>query len=522
MRMCKPKRRKQGDTELLWAEDPNDLARLSEYCKRDVEAEEALINALRPLPPSELATWRLDQIINRRGIQADLGAAAAMLQMVEEHEGKLLARLGRLTHGAVKTAKQVEVLRAHLRGLGVDLPDLAAATVRAALEGEINPVAREILEIRQSLGRSSSAKYQAMLDRAGSDGRIRDMLVYHGASTGRWAGSGLQPQNFPSRIKVSADPEDMLAAVEAGGLDLFSSLYDDDPMSAAGMITRSCLVAAPGKVLFSCDFGSVEGRGAAWMSGEEWILNEYRRLDREGGPDMYEVAAASIVHKPANEITKDERTKYGKPTELGGNFGGGVGAIRRFGGGEGMTDDEVRDQIINPWREARPKIVAFWAALEQAAMDAVANPGQVFNACCVKFMVADKFLKCRLPSGRILYYYDPKIMDCETSWGAIKPSVTFMAVDPMTKQWKRESTYGGRLCENVVSGTCRDIMAEAMLRLEAAGYHIVLTVHDEIVSEVSEDFGSVKEFVDIMCEVPAWAKGFPIAASGWRGKRYRK
>ena len=514
MKMCRPRPNKgQG---LLWQDDPNDLERLYQYCMRDVEAEEALSNALRDLPEQELKVWQLDQVINARGIQADLDACQAMLEMVQEHEAGLLEELKTLTNGAVKTAKQVEQLRGYLRGLGVDLPDLSSATVKEALSGSINGTARDILRIRKSLGRSSSAKYQSIIDRSSSDGRVRGALLYHGAATGRWSGAGIQPQNFPSRIKITEDPEVMLDTILAGGLDLHNALFPDDPMATAGAVTRSVLVSKPGHELVVADYSAIEGRGLAWLAGEDTELQAYQE-----GLDVYIANAAKILGKPYEAITKDERQSPGKISVLACGYQGGAGAVRKFGG-EGMTDDEITEKIVRPWRDAHPATTAFWRGLEEACMSAVRDPGRGYYCRAIGFRVQDNFLVCRLPSGRLLYYYDPKVIPTKTSWGDIKECVTYMTVDSMTKKWVRTNTYGGKLAENVTQAICRDLMAEAMLRIEEAGYPIVLTVHDELVCEVPEGFGSVEEFCEIMCKVPAWAKGFPIKAEGWRGKRYRK
>jgi DNA polymerase bacteriophage-type len=326
----------------------------------------------------------------------------------------------------------------------------------------------------------------------------------------------------------------MLGVICAGGLELHNALYDDDPMSTAGAVTRSVLTAAPGKDLVVADYSAIEGRGLAWLAGEEATLDIYRK-----GKDPYIASAAMILRKAYDKVTKDERSSPGKVSELACGYGGGAGAVRKFGGdapfrikreAEGLRgekleeaiDQDIREQIVFPWREARPMTVQFWYDLESACMSAVTNPGQVFRARAVAFRVSKKFLLCRLPSGRILYYYDPRIEPCITSWGETKDSVTYMTVNGMTKKWERTNTYGGKLAENVTQAICRDIMAEAMLRLEKAGYAIVMTVHDEIVSEVEETFGSVESYEKIMCIVPDWATGFPIAAKGFRCKRYRK
>lgn len=511
MKMCKP--RKDG----TWHETPEQIARLCEYCKQDVLAEEALSNALRDLPPSELEIWRLDQIINQRGIQADIPAARAMLQMVQEHESRLLSRLAWLTRGAVRTAKQVEQLKNHLRGLGVDLPDLAAATVKDALKRkDLGKDAKEILEIRQSLARSSASKYQAILDRANADGRIRGSLLYHGAGTGRWSGAGIQPQNLPSRIKTSSDPSDHLDTILAGGLDLHEALHGDDPMSVAGACVRPILTAGAGCDLVVADYSAIEGRGLAWLAGEETELEGYR-----AGRDPYITSASLILHKPYDQVTKDERQSPGKISVLACGYQGSAGAVRKFGG-EGMTDEEIVEQIVRPWRDAHPMTTRFWYDLEAACTKAVTTPRSTHAARGVSFRVQDKFLLCRLPAGRLLYYFDPRIQLCDTSWGEKREQVTYMTVDSLTKKWVRTSTYGGKLAENVTQAICRDLMAEAMLRVEAAGYPIVLTVHDELVAEVPHGFGSVEEFEELMAVVPSWATGFPLKAAGWQGKRYRK
>jgi DNA polymerase len=187
-----------------------------------------------------------------------------------------------------------------------------------------------------------------------------------------------------------------------------------------------------------------------------------------------------------------------------------------------MTDEEIKEQIVNPWREAHPQTVKFWYDLERAALAAVENPGSIQSARGIAFSVKEGYLKCRLPSGRLLYYYDPRILPVMTSWGEAKEAVTYMTVDSLTKKWVRVGTYAGKIAENASQAVARDIMVEGMLRVEAAGYPIVLTVHDEIVSEVPGDFGSIEEFKNLMCAVPTWAWGLPLDANVFRSKRYKK
>lgn len=639
MRLCRPRKPKKNEKPgLYWHEDPADFEKLYSYCIQDVVSEESLTCALKDLPERELAVWQLDQIINERGVQVDLSSAKDMLKMVDDHTNILLERLRILTNGMVNTGKQVESLRRFLWARGCELPDLTAATVKAALLEDWDPDVKELLEIRRSLGRSSSAKYQSMIDRASEDGRVRGALLYHGTSTGRFAGSGIQPQNFVSRIKVSDDPETMLSVITVGGLELFKALYDDDPTAASGVITRSVLTAKGGCDLVVGDLSAIEGRVLAWLAGEEAELDVYR-----SGRDPYISSASMILHKPYDAVTKEERGRIGKTSVLaciaegslvltdaglvpiekvsidmrvwdgeawvshGGavfqgirevmeydglcatpdhvvftkegekftlrgaawmcrhinrgdaavdpaltagvlperpvwdllncgprhrftvsgvlvhncGYGGSVGAVRKFGG-EDMTDEEIKEQIVNPWREAHPQTVKFWYDLERAALAAVENPGSIQSARGIAFSVKEGYLKCRLPSGRLLYYYDPRILPVMTSWGEAKEAVTYMTVDSLTKKWVRVGTYAGKIAENASQAVARDIMVEGMLRVEAAGYPIVLTVHDEIVSEVPGDFGSIEEFKNLMCAVPTWAWGLPLDANVFRSKRYKK
>ena len=527
-----------------WHEDPKDLKRLYAYCLQDVAAEAALAaEALAPWPARELAVWQLDQAINRRGIYCDVDGVQTLRAMLADYEDDLLKEFTQLTSGTITSPKQVAKLIELLTAYGVALPDLTAGTVQAALEKNPGPVPRRLLELRQALAKSSVAKFEAMTRNASADNRIRGALLYHGAATGRWSGKGIQPQNFPRDSYKPAAVETVLTAAKQGW-QLVDTLVDE-PVAAASRCLRGVLTAAPGNVLYAADFNAIEARVLAWVAGEADVVADFA-----AGKDPYIAAAAGIYGVPEAKVTKHQR-QVGKVTILAAGYNGGWRALRTmarayalpcpevtptdedrvdYDGETKLSDADARWKcwgapIIKAWRESRPRTVEFWKALDSASQLAVKYPARSFSFRRVTFGLKRLgklvYLRVSLPSGRYLYYPEPEVKMHETSWGEERLTLTYMATDS-AHQWARTFTYGGCLTENIVQALARDLLADALLRVEAAGYPVVFHVHDEVVSETAEDFGSLEEFEALVSQTPPWAAGCPVAAEGWRGKRYRK
>ncbi len=392
---------------------------------------------------------------------------------------------------------------------------------------------KRLLEIRQILSLSSTAKFGAYLQCAEVDDRMRGLLLYHGAGTGRWTAKRVQLQNLPSR-NLALDADECITAIDAALAGCTDMIYED-VISAAQACIRGMIIPSDGHELICADYSAIEGRGLAWMAGEEHILDAYRK-----GKRLYCVAAAGVFGVPYEKIEAGRKTdpsckrmdQTGKVLDLSGGYAGGVGAFRKMeksqGMDLGMTDEQIEGHV-KAFRADHPMTVRLWRNLEMCAFDAVANPGVVTSYRSIKFKQIGKFLMMKLPSGRFLYYFDPKIKsqlmpytDRKTGAEVYKDCVEVWGVDSQKKRWAPYFTYGGLLVENAVQAVARDIMADAMLRLKTTGYMPILTCHDEILCEAKIGSGSIEDMVKIMIEIPEWAVGFPIAAEGWQGDRYRK
>lgn len=654
MSLCRPRKALKAEmladpdweSKLYWRGTPADFTRLGIYCMQDVRAEEDFSDSLPDLPEAEQRLWLLDLAINDRGVHVDAPATTAIVQCLETHSSALIWKFCQLTGGQVNSPRQREATLRHLIALGVQMDGLTANDVEAALASTENETARQILKIRQSLSKASTAKYKAFLEARNSDDRLRGMFMYHGAGTGRWTGKIVQPQNFP-RGSFS-DVDGAIRLFQAGDLEAIDLFYAD-PMVAAATCIRGMITPAEGHDFICADYSAIEGRVLAWLAGEEDALNVYRE-----GRDPYKVAAAAIYHTTADAVDKSQR-QVGKVAELaciaegslvltnvglvpieevqpyhrvwdgfefvahggvvcrgrkeviyyaglcatpdhlvwirgksgpvpfgnaasggellvqtgGGNrpfrigriykvgkatwrefpvdvydilnagprhrftvsgvlvhncgYQGGVNAFNRMAENYGveLPESEVKS-IVEKWRANRPETVRYWAELERACFAAVSKPGAVYKYRNVKFTVRNGFLAVKLPSGRCLYYANPRIEQKEMSWGGTKAVVSYEGVNSMTRKWVRSYLYGGLLAENITQATARDVLVNGLFQVESHDYPVVLHVHDEAVAEVPETAGSVEEFEKLLCTTPVWAAGLPLKAEGWRGKRYKK
>lgn len=542
--------------QIIWWDEPEKLQRLAKYCVQDVYVERAVGARMLKLSPYEKKIWVLDQKINSRGICVDVEAVARALELVEAEKDRLDMDMRRVTNNQVATCNAVQQIKDFLEFYGIGSEALDKPAVLEHLKNDIHPLARQVLELRSEAGKASTAKFQPMLTGAGEDRRLRGCFQYSGANTRRWAGRRIQLQNLkrPS-IKfeiIERIIRDLKTRKSAG----YISMLYGPPLSILGDCTRSFLTAAPGHELWVCDYNAIEARVIAWLAGQEDVLEVFRK-----NQDIYQVAASIIFSTPVDKIVDNQR-QVGKVAVLALGYGGGVGAFQTMAKGyqvkmapafqalmgraskyhletvernfqqNGKRYDIEREEFIASdltkmfWREANSKIVDYWADIENAAIQAVENPGQTTKAGHpgrqVSYVKNGSFLWCRLPSGGVICYPYPEIKSVKTPWDQTKNALTFMSEDVQSKKWQRFSTYGGSLVENITQATARDLLAEAMLNLETKKYPIVAHVHDEIVCEMPKGLGRIEEMENIMCQIPPWAKDLPIAAKGFISFRYRK
>ena len=468
----------------------------------------------------ETALWQLDRRINDRGIAVDVDLAHAAIRAFERSSRLTSAAAAELTSGAVTSVTQVGSLKTYLdEQHGFKPIDLTKGTVAQYLRAPtLDPQVRELLELRQQGAAASPAKYKALLRAMSRDGRLRGTIQFCGAArTRRDAGRIFQPQNLPRPTLKRKQIEAGIAAMKANCEDL---LYDNVPELCMNAI-RGCMVAPPGRKLVVADLSNIEGRVAAWLAGEHWKIKAFNAYDRNEGPDLYIVAYARSFSISEAEVLEDyehgvgNMRQVGKVMELAFQFGGAVGAFATMGlvYGVELPEDEVVI-LVKRWRRAHPAIVRTWYAIEDAVKFVLRNPDKLAKVGMIGFDVKDGYLRIRLPGGDYLSYKNAALSDGE---------IIYEGVNQYTRQWTILRTYGGKLFENIVQATARDVMMWGLRKAEAAGYEVVLRVHDELMTEVEDDPRfTAGELADIMSSRAAWMLGLPLAAKGLELQRYGK
>jgi DNA polymerase len=493
----------------LFNEDPELLAQLFEYCVQDVRTEMAIGSVLRGLTEVEQEVWEATQRINLRGVPVapnelqNAILAVGRAQMAIDQECVALTGF---------RASERDKLLGWLNAQGMDMSNMTAEMVTAKLADPfLKPKVRRALELRQEGSQTSVAKYAKMME-IQRDGRIRNTLVYHGASTGRWASrGGLNLQNI-----ARPDLDDGQIAVS------IPRVFEQGigSMRELSSLVRSAIKAPNGSTFVDVDFSSIENRVASWIAGQQDKVELFRK-----GLDEYKAfASTSLYQVPYEEVTKDMR-QISKSAVLGCMFGQGYKGLVKYAEGMGVKLSEGQSKrAVEAYRSSYARVKDCWYECERKAMQAISLPNQAFQVGKLTFKFAKDALWMRLPSGRLICWRDPKVEKQLTPWGAMRDGITVRSQNTFTRQWGRNNLIGSSIFQSAVQGTARDILAESTLALETAGFEVINLIHDEVLLIADEDKGeeTLASVTDIMTTPPKWALDFPLAAEGWVDKRYRK
>ncbi len=518
---CKPTKSNGGRTRNLPHHEPEKWELFKDYCKQDVVVEREIKKRLSgfPVPETEYNLWLLDQQINARGVAIDREFVQGALYCDGVVGNELTTEALDIT--GLENPNSVAQLKAWVeKETGQEVPNLTKATVAELIETtECNTVKRA-LEIRQEMAKTSVKKYTAMDVAVCGDGRIRGLLQFYGANrTGRWAGRLVQIQNLPRNyLETLAHARECVKARKVEALKL---IYGNVPDTLSQLI-RTAFIPSPGNVLLVADFSAIEARIIAWLAGEQWRLDVFASHGK-----IYEASASAMFGVPLEKIVKGrpeyELRQKGKIAELALGYQGSVGALMSMGATNmGLTEDELPD-IVHRWRSANKRIVGLWYSLERAALE-VMRTGQAVG---VKGLIMARegdyehrqdFFTITLPSGRKLFY--PRPFLSQNDFG--KEALHYHGVNQNNKKWEVISTYGGKLVENCVQAIARDCLAEALMRVSAAGYQIVMHVHDEVVLDVPREQADLDRVCEIMGQPIDWAPGLLLTADGFVTDFYMK
>ena len=511
---CRPTKTNGGRTRNLPEHAPEDWERFKSYCKQDVRTERDIRHKLEafPLKDAEWNFYHMDQRINDRGVLIDkelVEQAITCDLMLSEGMSK---RAYELT--GLENPNSVSQLKGWLTERGIAVESLGkkdvATMIKEIDKGGLDQKALDMLKLRLQMAKSSVKKYQAADRYICSDGRAHGLFQFSGANrTQRWAGRGIQLQNLPqNHISTLDEARDL---VKMGCFDMVESIYGNTPDILSQLI-RTMLIAKQGCIFTIADFSAIEARVLAWLAGEQWRIESFKR-----GDDIYCASASQMFHVPVvKHGVNGELRQKGKVAELACGYGGAAGALISMGALDmGLTESELPD-LIDGWRTANPHIVQFWWDVESAAMETVKDHKER-TVRRIGFQFYSNTLWMVLPSGRKLAYIKPRLQP--NRFGRM--AITYECLNAANK-WSRGETYSGKLVENITQATARDLLAEAMWRLEQAGLDIVGHVHDEVILEVPKDSITVDEVCAIMNQNPTWADGLPLASAGYTGTHYFK
>jgi len=517
---CKPTRSNGGRTRNTAVNAPEKWELFKEYNIGDVATEQAILKRLRDFRPDdkEQALWSLDQIINDRGVLLDVDMAEKIVGFDTLRSEELLQESRELT--GLSNPNSLQQLKPWLSEHGLPAESLRKDDVEEALQApDLDPDVRRVLEIRQALGKTSVKKYQTMIDIAGADGRARGIMQFYGGHTGRWAGRSLQPQNLARNTMPDDELDAARDLVKMGDFEGLEMLFGE-PAPVFSQLVRTAFIPSPGNRFVVSDFSAIEARVIAWIAGEEWRLDVFRN---DG--DIYCESASRIYHVPVvKHGINGELRQRGKVAELALGYGGSVGAMKQMDT-TGSVPEEEMSGIVQQWRRESPAIVRMWKECQNAAVSVISGrqPRRVSRTLqgtefYMERVAGTPVLIIRLPSGRPISFWDPKVMESEMG-----PRVTYMNQNQTTRKWERCETYGGKITENIVQSVARDCLAEKMTQLSAQGYNIVFHVHDEMILDVPKEDTRAAEIVDkIMAEPIDWAEGLPLKGGTYECDFYRK
>lgn len=522
---CKPTARNGGRTRVLPGHEPEKWELFKQYNQQDVVTEMEIERRLSfwPVPDEIQRQWEQDITINERGVGLDTQLVEGALECSEITTARLTKEAVSLS--GLDNPNSVSQLTSWLENeTGFEIDSLTKSTVSGLLNRNLESEnVRRMLEIRQELGKTSVKKYAAMETAVCEDNRVRGLLQFYGANrTGRWAGRIIQPQNLPRTRLHGAELSAARSWVKKREVDKIDLLAGPVPDILSQLI-RTALVPAPGKRFIDADFSAIEARVIAWLAGEEWVLDVFRTHGK-----IYEACASQMFGVPIEKIKKGnpeyELRQKGKVATLALGYQGSTGALINMGALEmGIPEEELPD-IVQRWRASNKRIQDLWYSMENAAVDTV-KTGRTNAVRGLLLRIEGNreryFLTIQLPSGRKLFYAQPKLG--QNRFG--RESLQYLGMNQTTKKWEAIETYGGKLVENCVQAVARDCLAENIGKLEASGCPVVFHVHDEVIIE-KDISGPAEKELERMCGIMSqpipWAPGLPLNADGWVGDYYTK